>query len=104
MLHADASQVEQIALRVCDKKPLVSLRAEYGPCLSRSLATLVRNKIALVARSPPLPVLRERAGVRVFTLKSRIWNFRFKTLTLTLSRSTGRGDRSVRNILTVRWH
>jgi hypothetical protein len=30
MLHADASQVEQIALRVCDKKPLVSLRAEYG--------------------------------------------------------------------------
>ena len=41
--------------------------------------------------SPPLPVLRERAGVRVISNVERLSELEI-TLTLTLSRSTGRGD------------
>src|SRR5206468_2676171 len=41
---------------------------------------------------PPLPVLRERAGVRVISNVERLSKFQ---ITLTLSRSTGRGDQIV---------
>jgi hypothetical protein len=42
---------------------------------------------------PPLPVFRERAGVRAWKkLNLLIALISFEALTLTLSRSTGRGD------------
>src|SRR5437868_3154083 len=44
-------------------------------------------------RRLPLPVLRERAGVRVL-LRMAAPAIAERTLTLTLSRSTGRGDMS----------
>jgi general secretion pathway protein G len=41
----------------------------------------------------PLPVLRERAGVRGISFSRNSRSRESKTLTLTLSRSTGRGDK-----------
>src|SRR5436305_10376463 len=43
--------------------------------------------------SLPLPVRRERAGERVL-LRPKFLVYRNRTLTLTLSRDTGRGDKS----------
>ena len=42
----------------------------------------------------PLPVLRERVGVRAFFVSAAFFNLKQKTLTLTLSRSTGRGKKT----------
>jgi hypothetical protein len=49
MLHADAAQVEQIALRVCDKKPARLASPEYGG-LSSGAAVSSRGFSCLLRR------------------------------------------------------
>jgi len=48
----------------------------------------------LIKRAPPLPVLRERAGVRAFAIAEFGMRIEEKALTPTLSRSTGRGGKT----------
>ena len=91
---ADISEDQEIAV-ILDR---TNFYAEMGGQVGDSGTLLTAGGDAGVAATgvSPLPVLRERAGVRVRAKRAsfRLRSISAKALTLTLSRSTGRGDKA----------
>src|SRR3954471_6261786 len=93
------------AARECKQEPINGSELKQRESTGRAVAG--RSHVARAGPILPRPVLRERAGVRVIW-KTRClelatpdtWYFE-STLTLTLSRSTGRGDQAHVRLLCV---